>query len=68
MLDKLTVPLVYVGGGMDPWLGLGLAKDYPIKNGKYFYVPEGQHCPDTNDPGLGKQVTAQMVKYARGGN
>jgi pimeloyl-ACP methyl ester carboxylesterase len=68
MLDKLTCPLVYVGGGMDPWLGLGLSKEYSITNGKYFYVPEGQHCPDLNDVGLGKQVTAQMLKYARGGN
>ena len=66
MLDKLAVPLVYVGGGMDPWMGLGLSKDYIIKNGKYFYAPEGQHCPDLNDIQLGKQVTAEMLKYARG--
>jgi pimeloyl-ACP methyl ester carboxylesterase len=68
MLDKLTVPLVYVGGGMDPWMGLGISKDYVIKNGKYFYVPEGQHCPDMNDIQLGQQVIAQMLKYARGEN
>ncbi len=66
MLDKLTVPLVYVGGGMDPWMGLGLSKDYSIKSGKYFYVPDGQHCPDRDDRQLGKQVTAEMLKYAKG--
>lgn len=65
MLDRLTVPLVYVGGGMDPWLGLGLDKNYSIKNGKYFYVPDGQHCPDMNDVQLGKQVMAELLKYAR---
>jgi pimeloyl-ACP methyl ester carboxylesterase len=64
MLEKLTVPMIYVGGGMDPWLGLGLAKDYVIKSGRYFYVPDGQHCPDRDDVTLGKQVLAEMLKYA----
>ncbi len=64
MLEKLPVPMIYVGGGMDPWLGLGLAKDYVIKNGKYFYVPDGQHCPDLDDVALGRQVIAEMLKYA----
>ena len=67
MLDKLTVPLVYVGGGMDPWMGLGLAQDYVIRDGRYFYVPGGQHCPDLDDVALGKQVLAEMLKYARPG-
>jgi hypothetical protein len=48
-------------------LGLGLAKDYVIKNGKYFYVPEGQHCPDLDDVVLGRQVIAEMLKYAGSG-
>ena len=65
MLDTLKVPMIYVGGGMDPWLGLGLAKDYVIKNGRYFYVPDGQHCPDRDDVTLGKQVLAEMLSYAR---
>ncbi|MCX6002036.1 MAG: alpha/beta fold hydrolase [Chloroflexi bacterium] len=64
MLDTLKVPMIYVGGGMDPWLGLGLAKDYVIKSGRYFYVPDGQHCPDRDDVTLGKQVLAEMLKYA----
>jgi pimeloyl-ACP methyl ester carboxylesterase len=67
MLERLTVPMVYVGGGMDPWMGLGISKDYVIKNGKYFYVPEGQHCPERDDLVLGKQVLDQMVKYATQG-
>ena len=68
MLDKLTVPLVYVGGGMDPWMGLGISKDYVIKNGKYFYRPEDEHCPDFIDVQLSKQILAQMLKYARAEN
>ena len=64
MLEELTVPMIYVGGGMDPWLGLGLAKDYVIKDGRYFYVPGGQHCPDRDDVALGKQVLTEMLKYA----
>ncbi len=66
MLSKLSVPMVYVGGGMDPWMGLGLTPDYDLKNGKYFYVPDGQHCPDRSDLQLGRQVIAQMLKFARG--
>jgi len=31
-------------------------------------LPDGQHCPDLNDTQLGKQVTAEMLKYARGRN
>jgi pimeloyl-ACP methyl ester carboxylesterase len=68
MLDKLTVPLVYVGGGMDPWMGLGISRDYVIKNGKYFYRPEDQHCPDFIDVHLSQQILAQMLKYARAEN
>jgi pimeloyl-ACP methyl ester carboxylesterase len=65
MLASLKVPLVYVGGGMDPWMGLGISKDYAIANGKYFYVADGQHCPDLDDVKLGRQVLDEMLKYAR---
>ena len=65
MLDKITIPLIYVGGGMDPWMGLGLAKDHNIRSGKYFYVPEGRHCPDLDDARLGKQVLDEMVRQAK---
>jgi pimeloyl-ACP methyl ester carboxylesterase len=64
MLSSLKVPLVYVGGGMDPWMGLGLDKDYAITKGKYFYVADGQHCPDLDDVKLGRQVLDEMLKYA----
>lgn len=66
MLSSLKVPLIYVGGGMDPWMGLGIDKDYTIVNGKYFYVADGQHCPDRDDVKLGRQVLDEMLKYARG--
>jgi len=64
-LADLKVPLVYVCGGMDPWQGLGLEKDYKIAQGYYFYIPEGRHCPDLSNMEIGKQVLARMLEYAR---
>ncbi len=64
-LAELKVPLVYVCGGMDPWQGLGLEKDYKMSQGYYFYYPEGRHCPDLSSPDIGKQVLAKMLEYAR---
>lgn len=67
-LKELRVPLVYVGGGMDPWMGLCLEPDYPLKKGRYFYRPEARHCPDHNDdPELAKEVLAEMLAWARAG-
>ena len=65
MTKELKVPLVYVTGGMDPWLSVSLEPDFEIKNGKYFFVPEGRHCPERADPELAQQVLAEMLKYAR---
>ncbi|RPI92318.1 MAG: hypothetical protein EHM32_09310 [Spirochaetales bacterium] len=65
MVKKLTVPLVYVGGGMDPWMGLCLEPDYPLKNGRYFYRPEARHCPDyRDDPVLAREVLRTMLGFA----
>jgi len=64
-LADLNVPLVYVCGGMDPWQGLGLEKDYKIAQGYYFYIPDGRHCPDRDNVELGKQVLAKMLEYAK---
>jgi pimeloyl-ACP methyl ester carboxylesterase len=66
-IKDLKVPLVYVSGGMDPWEELGVRRDYPIKRGRYFFVPEGRHCPERDDVELGKQVLSEMVRFARGG-
>ena len=65
MLSSLEVPLVYVCGGMDPWQGLGIQKNDNISNGRYFYVADGQHCPDLDDVKLGRKVLDQMVFYAK---
>jgi pimeloyl-ACP methyl ester carboxylesterase len=64
MVAHLQVPLVYVAGGMDPWHSVCLEPDYQIKNGKYFFVPDGQHCPERADPELARQVLDEMLKYA----
>lgn len=65
MLDKLAVPMIYVAGGQDPWLPLGIEPDYAIQKGKYFLVPDAQHCPDREDPELARQVLDEMLKFAR---
>jgi pimeloyl-ACP methyl ester carboxylesterase len=65
LLPGLKVPLVYVCGGMDPWQGLGLEKDYRLAQGRYFYIPDGRHCPDLSNVELGKQVLAEMLQYTR---
>ena len=65
MVKKLSVPMVYVAGGMDPWMGLCLERDYPLNNGRYFYRPEGRHCPDyRDDPILAREVLAAMIEFA----
>jgi pimeloyl-ACP methyl ester carboxylesterase len=65
MTAELEVPLVYVTGGMDPWLSVSLEPEYKIKNGKYFFAPEGRHCPERADHALAQQVLEEMLKYAR---
>ena len=65
MVETLEVPLVYITGGMDPWLSVCLEPDYEIKNGKYFFVPEGRHCPDRDNPELARKALDEMLKYAR---
>ena len=64
MVANLTVPMVYVTGGMDPWLSVSLEPDYEINNGKYFFAPEGRHCPERADPELAKQILEEMLRYA----
>jgi pimeloyl-ACP methyl ester carboxylesterase len=64
MLDRLQVPLIYVSGGQDPWLALGLEPGYETKYGKYFFVPDAHHGPDRDDPHLARQVLDEMIKYS----
>lgn len=61
---ELHVPMVYVTGGMDPWLSVSLEPDYKIERGEYFFVPDGRHCPERADPGLAQQILEAMLQYA----
>jgi pimeloyl-ACP methyl ester carboxylesterase len=63
LLKTLPVPLIYVSGGTDPLFSLCLKPDYKITNGKYFFVPEGRHAPDRDDPKLAREVLSEMLKY-----
>ncbi|TFG25925.1 MAG: hypothetical protein EU532_11095 [Promethearchaeota archaeon] len=65
MLNDLKVPLIYVCGGMDPWRGLCLEPDYKISNGKYFYYPEGRHCPEKDKIRRGKEVIECLLNFAQ---
>ncbi len=64
MAGELKVPLVYVTGGMDPWLSVSLEPGYKIEDGKYLFDPEGRHCPERADPELARRVLDEMLKYA----
>ncbi|MBI5117223.1 alpha/beta fold hydrolase [Candidatus Poribacteria bacterium] len=66
LLESLAIPIIYVTGGMDPWLSVSVQPDYKIKNGKYFFVPEGRHCPDRDDPELARKILAEMLKRIDG--
>ncbi len=63
--EKLSVPLIYVCGGLDPWKGLCLEPDHEIKNGKYFYYPDGSHCPERDKRRRGKEVIEELLKHAK---
>jgi pimeloyl-ACP methyl ester carboxylesterase len=63
LVKTLPVPLIYVSGGMDPLFSLCLEPDYKITNGKYFFVPEGGHAPDRDDPKLAREVLSEMLKH-----
>jgi len=63
MLKELSVPVVFTIGGKDPWTALCQEKTDWISNEDYFYTEEGFHCPDRDDPELGKQVLARMLSY-----
>ncbi len=65
MVQNLKVPLVYVCGGMDPWRGLCLEPDYNIKNGQYFYYPEGRHCPEKDKLRRGREVMDCLLNFAQ---
>jgi len=62
MVEELKIPLIYVNGGKDPWKGVCLRPDFPIKQGKYFYFPEGKHCPDGQKKQYGCQVFTEVRK------
>jgi hypothetical protein len=62
MVPELTVPLVYVNGGHDPWFDNCLNPDYPLENGAYLYYPDKKHCPDNKDAAIGSQVLGVMLE------
>ncbi len=42
-----------------------LEPGYPLNSGKYFYRPEGRHCPDYRDDlDLAREVLQTMLGFA----
>jgi pimeloyl-ACP methyl ester carboxylesterase len=65
MLKELSVPQVFVVGGRDPWKYLCLEHQPNTVTLSYMFEPNGFHCPDKDDPVLGKKVLSEMLKKAR---
>ena len=65
MLKDISVPMVFVVGGKDPWKFLCLEKQPKTETLSYFYEPDGFHCPDRDDPILGTKVLVEMLNKAR---
>jgi pimeloyl-ACP methyl ester carboxylesterase len=63
LLKTLQVPLIYVAGDMDPLFSVCLQPGCQMTNGKYFFVPQGRHCPDRDDPELAREVLGEMLKH-----
>ena len=66
MLKDISIPIVFVVGGKDPWKFLCLEQQPNTPTLSYLYDPDGFHCPDRDDPILGTKVLAEMLKKARG--
>jgi len=65
MAPELKVPLVYVIGEKDPWKGICLESDFPIREGTIFNYYDRKHCPERRDPELGAEVLSQLLFFAR---
>jgi pimeloyl-ACP methyl ester carboxylesterase len=65
MIDRLSVPLIYVRGERDPWMGLGLKKEHAPKEEDYIFVPGAYHCPDLENREIGKEVLKKMLAYTK---
>jgi pimeloyl-ACP methyl ester carboxylesterase len=63
LIETLQVPLIYVAGGRDPLFSVCLEPSCEITNVTYFFVPEGRHAPDRDDPELAREVLSEMLKH-----
>jgi pimeloyl-ACP methyl ester carboxylesterase len=61
MIDQVSVPQVFVVGGMDPWAHLGVRPDHQHTDIDYIYDPDGFHCPDREDKELAARVMSALL-------
>lgn len=50
MLRELKVPVILIIDGKDPWTPTCHEKSDWIKDEDYFFVKNGFHCPDQDNP------------------
>ena len=62
MIPQIEKPLVIVAGGRDPWAELGVKADHQFDHVIYISDPEGFHCPDREDPVLGRKLMNVLLK------
>jgi len=65
MIERITVPLVIVVGGRDPWSRLGVKPNHLYNNIDYLYVANGYHCPDRGNPEIGEEVLAMLLGHLK---
>ena len=63
MVKELTIPLIYVNGGKDPWKGVCLPEDFKIDKGQYLLFSEAKHCPDVLEKEYGEKVFIAVRQY-----
>jgi hypothetical protein len=77
-MENAGVPLVFMSGGNDPWLPVGLEvpaeskvidqqerwSEYETGYGGYFHSPEGFHCPPCSDLDLATASWESLFELA----
>jgi pimeloyl-ACP methyl ester carboxylesterase len=63
MLAQLTIPTVVVSGEHDPWMQVGVKPKHKFTNIDYVFEKGAFHCPDKNDPVIGKKVLAKLRSH-----
>lgn len=67
-LSQISIPIVVVTGGRDPWKWLGVRPGHTYSNIDFVYIEDGFHCPDRGSPEIGHAVFEKLHQHAVSGN